>query len=172
MLCKYKKIENTQKPGGSSCLMVKAMDCEIVVSEFKLQSRYYIHFRKFPFGNVWVLLISRLWVENYPYWLAQEVECSHMIREIWAQSQVTSYQRLKKWYLIPPCLTLSNTRYASRVKWGNPGKGVEPSLTLRCSIYWKGDLLVALDYGRPWLRSPTLHTYSSSRRMTLALNNL
>ena len=26
----------------------------------------------------------------------------------WVQSQVESYQRLKKWYLMPPCLTLSN----------------------------------------------------------------
>ena len=26
--------------------MVKAMDCEIVVSEFVLQSRYYVHFRQ------------------------------------------------------------------------------------------------------------------------------
>ena len=25
--------------------MVKAMDCEIVVSKFELQSRYYVHFR-------------------------------------------------------------------------------------------------------------------------------
>ena len=25
--------------------MVKAMDCEILLSEFKLQSRYYVHFR-------------------------------------------------------------------------------------------------------------------------------
>ena len=31
---------------------------------------------------------------------------------------------LKKWYLIPPCLTLSNIRYISRVKWSNPGKGI------------------------------------------------
>ena len=29
-------------PGG---VMVKALDCEIVVSEFELQSCYYIHFR-------------------------------------------------------------------------------------------------------------------------------
>ena len=29
-------------PGG---VMAKAMDCGIVVSEFELQSRYYIHFR-------------------------------------------------------------------------------------------------------------------------------
>ena len=35
----------------------------------------------------------------------------------------------KKWYLIPTCLTLSNIRYVSRVKWSNPGKGVASSLT-------------------------------------------
>ena len=56
----------------------------------------------------------------------------------------------KKWYLIPPCLTLSIIRYVSRVKWSNPGKGVTPSPTPRCSSYWKGSLLVALVYGR-WL---------------------
>ena len=31
---------------GSSCgLLVKAMDCEIVVNEFELQSHYNVHFR-------------------------------------------------------------------------------------------------------------------------------
>ena len=34
-------------------VMVKAMDCGIVVSEFVLQSRYYVHFRK-----VWTPLSS------------------------------------------------------------------------------------------------------------------
>ena len=37
--------------------------------------------------------------------------------------------------------------------WGvlslwNPGKGVAPSSTHRCSSYWKGNLLVAMDYVR------------------------
>ena len=41
----------------------------------------------------------------------------------------------KKWYLIPPCLTLCNIRYVSRVKWSNPGKGVAPSPAPRCSSY-------------------------------------
>ena len=50
-----------------------------------------------------------------------------MARETGVQSQVESYQRLKKWYLMPPCLTLSIIRYVSRVKWSNPGKGVAPS---------------------------------------------
>ena len=51
-----------------------------------------------------------------------------------------------KWYLIPPCLTLSNLRYISKVKWSNPGKWVAPS-PIPHSSYWKGSLLVALDYG-------------------------
>ena len=62
------------------------------------------------------------------------------------QSQVALYQRFLKWYLIPLCLTLTNIRYVSRVKWSNPGKGVVPSLTPQYSSYWKGSLLVTLDF--------------------------
>ena len=69
-----------------------------------------------------------------------------MIRETWVQSQVTSYQRLLKWYLIPPCLALSDIRYVLRVKWNILGKGVAASSTARCSSYWKGSLQVALYY--------------------------
>ena len=75
-------------------------------------------------------------------------ECSPMVRKTWIQSQVASYERLLKWYLMLPCLTLSNIRYVSRVKLSNPRKGVAPSPTPQCSSYWKGSLLVALDYGR------------------------
>ena len=45
---------------------------------------------------------------------------SPMAWETWVQSPVESYQRLKKWYLMPPCLKI--IRYESRVKWINPGK--------------------------------------------------
>ena len=62
------------------------------------------------------------------------------------QYQVRSNQRLKKWYLIPPCLTLSIIRYVIRVKWSNPGNGVAASPTFRCSSDWKGSLLFTLDY--------------------------
>ena len=34
-----------KEDGGARGVMVKAMDCGIVVSEFVLQSRYYVHFR-------------------------------------------------------------------------------------------------------------------------------
>ena len=77
------------------------------------------------------------------------LECSPMARETWFQSQVKSYQRLKKWYLMPACLTLSIIMCGSKVKWNNPGKGVAPSPTPRCSSYRKGNLRVTLDYHRP-----------------------
>ena len=49
--------------------------------------------------------------------------------------------------MILPCLSLSNIRYISRVKWSTSGKGVAPSLTSWCSSYLKGSLLVVLNYG-------------------------
>ena len=76
---------------------------------------------------------------------------SPMARENWVQSQVESYQRLKKWYLMPPCLTLSIIRYGSRVKWSNPEKGVAPSPTPWCSKLSKRQ-----PSGHPRLWSPTL----------------
>ena len=53
-----------------------------------------------------------------------------------------------KMVLYTALLTHSNIRYVPRVKWSNPGKGVTPFPTPRCSSYWKGSLLVTLDYGR------------------------
>ena len=40
-----------------------------------------------------------------------------MAWETRVQSQVELYQRLKKWYLISPCLFLSIIKHVSRVKW-------------------------------------------------------
>ena len=78
--------------------------------------------------------------------ISQWVECLLMVRKTWVQSQVESYQWLKKWYLMPPCFILSNIRYRSRVRWSNLGKIVAPSPSPRCCSYWKGRLLVALDF--------------------------
>ena len=80
--------------------------------------------------------------------LAWWFECLPMPRETWVPSQVRSFQSLKKWYLMPPCLTLSIIRYGSRVKWCNPEKGVAPSPTPRCTTYRKGNLRVTLNFGR------------------------
>ena len=57
---RYKKIKKTidtftdhltSQDGGSRGVIVKAMDCRIVVSEFVLQSRYYVHFRANTLGK-------------------------------------------------------------------------------------------------------------------------
>ena len=43
---------------------------------------------------------------------------------------------------------LNTQQYKVQVngKWSNPGKGVEPSPTLRCSSFWKESLWVAFDH--------------------------
>ena len=65
--------------------------------------------------------------------------------------------KTQKWYLMPPCLTLSIIRYVSRVKRSKPEKEIATSPTLRCSSYWKGNLRVALSYGRQ-LTLPAIFT--------------
>ena len=103
--------------------------------------------------NKWLLLInSNIYLKPFSFTgyrlIGSWVECSPMIRETGVQSQVGSYQRLLKWYLIPTCLTLSIIRSVSRVKWSNPGKGVASSPAPWCCSYWKENLPVALDNGR------------------------
>ena len=71
-----------------------------------------------------------------------------MVRETGFQSQVESYQKLKNWYLMPPCLALSIITLESRVKWSNHGNGLAPLPTPRWSSYWKGGPRVTLDLGR------------------------
>ena len=73
----------------------------------------------------------------------------------------------KKWYLTPPCLTLSIIRYGSKV-WSNPEKGVASSSTPWCSSYWKRSLQVTFDYGHQlylltyycqWLLNKPMYLY-------------
>ena len=54
--------------------------------------------------------------------------------------------KTQKWYLMPPCLTLSIIREGSRLKWSNPENRVAPSTTPQCSSYWKGSLQVTNFY--------------------------
>ena len=55
-MCKYMKARKfsyfkTRKVGVLVVLMAKAMDCGIVVSEFVLQLRCYVHFRTNTLGK-------------------------------------------------------------------------------------------------------------------------
>ena len=43
-----------------------------------------------------------------------------MVRDTWVHSSVESYQRLKKWYLMPPCLTPIIIRYDQGYEGVNP----------------------------------------------------
>ena len=45
-----------------------------------------------------------------------------MVWETRVQSQVESYQRFKRWYLMPPYLILSIIRYGSKVSGAIQGK--------------------------------------------------
>ena len=47
--CEYFITQETRGCRGG--VMVKAMDCRIVVREFELQSRYYVHFRANTIGK-------------------------------------------------------------------------------------------------------------------------
>ena len=47
----FHEISSTQTRGCPRGVMVKAMDCGIVVSEFELQLRYYVHFRANTLGK-------------------------------------------------------------------------------------------------------------------------
>ena len=80
------------------------------------------------------------------------------------QSQIMSYQRLKKWYLMRPYLTLNVIRYVSRVNWRNPEEGVAPSSTPWSSSFEKG----AFGFPSTTFANFTLF-YISLRKRTLNL---
>ena len=77
--------------------MVNVLVFEIIVSQFEISSRYYVNFQTYTHGKGMNFLTPR-------------DLGSLMAQEIWVQSQVELYQRLKKWYFILPCLTLSIIR--------------------------------------------------------------
>ena len=110
----------------------------------------YAHFAAISFGKTWIHVF--FFTKHSPYRRGLKYDDYIPFRQ-WSgrpgfNPRSRHTRRLLKWYLIPPCLTLSNVRYISRVKWSNPEKGVVPSPTHRCISYWKESFLVALNYGR------------------------
>ena len=71
-----------------------------------------------------------------------------MARETWVQSQVESYQRLKKMVLDASLLNTQHYKVRIKGKVEQSREGVAPSPTHWCSSYRKGSLRVTLDYGR------------------------
>ena len=67
-----------------------------------------------------------------------EISCLPMIWKTWVQSQVEAYQRHKKLYLMPPCLTLSIIRDGLRVSGTILGKEEGPLVHLSVVAVEKG----------------------------------
>ena len=67
-----------------------------------------------------------------------------------------------KRYLILPCLTLSDIRYVSRLKWSNPGKGVTPVRITH---------VVAIKNGALWLPSTTVPNFTHYLKRYLPKEN-
>ena len=65
LLVKFRYVHTDLNPAGRCPrgVMVKAMDWEIVVSEFELHSRYYVHFWTNTLGKGMNPLPSQLWVK-------------------------------------------------------------------------------------------------------------
>ena len=61
-------------------------------------------------------------IHIYIWYIHKWLECLPMAQATGVQSQVESYQRLKKWYLMPPCLSLSIIRYRLKVSGAIYGK--------------------------------------------------
>ena len=49
--------------GNPRCKVANVLVCVIVVNEFELQSKYYVHFRTNT--KAWTLLYFQLWVKEY-----------------------------------------------------------------------------------------------------------
>ena len=98
--------------------------------------------------NDWKELLSLFYILQPAYWL----ESLPMVRETGVQSQVELYQRLKKWYLMSPSLTLNIIRYGSRVSEAIQGKGLHLPLHLDVVAIEKEPL------GRPRVQSVDLLT--------------
>ena len=100
---------------------------------------------------------------------ASWVECLPVAWETGVQSQVEFYQRLKKWYVMPPCLTLSIIWSGSRLKWSNPGKEAASSPTPWCSSYWKGSLRVALNYSHQLYLYSYINSWSQATKKNIKI---
>ena len=72
----------------------------------------YVHTHIYIYIYIYIYICIYIYIYIYIYnrTLAWWLKCSPVAWETWVHSQVELYQRLKKWYLMPPCLALSIIR--------------------------------------------------------------
>ena len=112
-------------------------------------------FHQFPTCHLRTTLISEIIkeTEKIPDWLTgfYKKKQKTQQRQCFWRSGINPWSSHTKDFKMVLYTSLLNTlqyKVVSRVRWSNPGKGVALSPTPRCSSYWKGSLLVALNYGR------------------------
>ena len=79
---------------------------------------------------------ANIFLRNGP--LSQWFKCSPIVLKTRVGSLVESYQRLPKWYLMPPCFSLSFIIYGSKVSRAILGKEWSSSLHLNVVAKEKG----------------------------------
>ena len=116
--------------------LVKSTNCNVA---YKINMMLY--------GNVcmYIHLSVRIYVLTHIH-THTHIHSPLMVRETWVQSHHT--KDFKKWYLIPPCLTLSNIRYVSSIKWSNPEKELHPPqhlgvVAFKKAAFWSPSTTVA-----------------------------
>ena len=102
-------LVNEDKQSATNDLIIMYLLCNRRIAKgFKKVIFLLLYF--FIFFETWAF--NKVQVSNVNYDIPNWVECLPMVRETSVQSQVASYQRLlKRWYLIPPCLTLNDIRH-------------------------------------------------------------
>ena len=61
-----KEIVASVSRGSPNGVVASALDCDIVVSDFDLQSRYYVHFQTNTPGKGMNVLFPQLWFKSKP----------------------------------------------------------------------------------------------------------
>ena len=101
-----------------------------------------------PLSKMWTQMADSISYNNNYYtkitslsiyiYIDMRVECLPVIQETRVQSQIKSYQRLKKLVLDTSLLNTQHYKVQIKGKWNNSGKGVASSPIPWCSSYLKG----------------------------------
>ena len=94
---------------------------DVYISSSHMTSIFETCYRKDVVRDTWIqsLLTRNVCLKAFPISKRYLTLACPSFYILWVQSRIVSYQKLEKCCLIPPCLTLNNIRYVSRVKWSN-----------------------------------------------------
>ena len=132
----------------------------------------YIYIYIYIYGSIHIYRYVTIYIYIYVCVCVCVCVCIHVIPAYWCNRvfangwgdwgsiPVESYQRLLKMVLDASLLNTQHDKVQIKGKWYHPGKGVPPSSTPQCSSYWKGNLRIPHDYGRPTYLYTHTHTHT------------